>query len=444
MSEKLYSQEAEVSVIGGCWIKPDAFDDVAEVVSPEDFHVQANRIIFRAMRRLRNEGNAPDPVAVRDRLVRDNDLEAAGGEDYMAGIVDVVSTAQNLMQHARIVADYSVRRSVVMACDNIRGRVGGGGLSAQESLEVAESEIFGIVKRLGKPTALKGARDMTRDVVAQIMAGPPRAFGTGFPDLDYYINGFRPRELTVLAARPSMGKTGMALQMAAHAAVREKKRVAIFSLEMGDEDALKRIVSIVSGVEVTRIMQGPPEFSDDELERIDRTVGRVEGSELYIDGTAALSGFDVRARSRRLARKGGLDLIVVDYLQRMRGKSNREANRNVEIGGLIQDLKSAAKELECSVLCLSQLSRRVEDRNDKMPVLSDLRESGDIEQEADRIIMMYRPGYYMAPNDAAAMGADKVTEVSVSKNRNGPTGRLKLCFHAPTASFTSYQGGFSG
>ena len=437
-----HSTEAEISVVGGCWIRPDALDEVTEILTPDDFYTREARLIFRTMLELRAEGKTPDPLVTRDRLKTRGLLEQVGGEGFLVGIYEAVPTAANVEQHAQVVRERSVRRSIIEVCDDVKNQVAHSGVDADEAIELAESAMFGL--SVGSiRNGLTLARSMTRRVMADIMSGPARSFKTCYADLDYFLNGFRPRELTVLAARPSMGKTGMGFQMAAHAAVEENKTVAVFSLEMGAEDALKRMLSVMSGVSVTKLIQGPPNFSPAEMESIDRAALAVDRSNMFIDGTASMSGFEIRRRARRVKRQHGLDLIVVDYLQRMRGQ-HRSENRNVEVGQLVQDLKSTAKELECSVLCLSQLSRKVEDRADKMPLLSDLRESGDIEQEADAIIMLYRPAYYLSPSAARERGLSHTTEVSIAKNRNGPTGRFKLGFVPETASFTAYAGGLGG
>lgn len=434
-----HSDEAEVSVLGAMLLDPRAVDRAVEALVPGDFYHPQHRTIFCAARDLRIEGVTPDALAVMAHLAKKHVDAKDQFEDTLASIVETVPTAANVEYHAKRVKDDSVRRLLMHTCQEVIGEAAAEANPVDKVLDRAEQRIYSIANDLvGPGDGLLEVRTMIRDVMAEIMSGPPRSFKSGFHDFDFYTNGFRPKELTVLAARPSMGKTGLAFQMAARCAVKDKKSVAVFSLEMGAEAALKRMISIGSGVEVKKLINGPPDFAEQEIERIDTAVRRLEVAPLWIDGSSALSSWEIKSRSRRIKSHAGLDLIVVDYLQRMRSAGRRRENRNQEIGEMIRDLKSISKDLDVSVLCLSQLSREVEKRENKMPVLSDLRESGDIEQEADCVVMMFRPGYYAKPD--AQGSTDSMTNLNVAKNRNGPTGRFELRFIPRTASFQNWGG----
>lgn len=434
-----HSVEAEISVLGAMMLDPRATDRAAEALVPGDFYDPKARTIFVTARDLRAGGVTPDPLAVMAHLRRKHVDADERFEEYLATIVETIPTAANVEFHAKKVKDDSVRRLLMSTCQEVIGEAASESNNVETVIDRAEQRIYAIANDLvGPGDGLLEVRTMIRSVMAEIMSGPPRSFKSGFHDFDFYTNGFRPKELTVLAARPSMGKTGLAFQMAARCAVKAKKSVAVFSLEMGAEAALKRMISIGSGVEVKKLINGPPDFDEQEIERIDTAVRRLEVAPLWIDGDSALSSWDIKSRARRIKSHAGLDLVVVDYLQRMRVSGRRKENRNQEIGEMIRDLKSISKDLDVSVLCLSQLTREVEKRENKMPVLSDLRESGDIEQEADCVVMMYRPGYYAKPVEGGSI--DNMTNLNVAKNRNGPTGRFELRFVPRTASFQNWGG----
>ena len=426
--------EAEQAVLGAMLIDKEAIAKATEVLSADDFYREAHRVIFSAMLELYNKNEAVDMVTVTEILKRDNKLEDIGGIAYITSLANVVLTAANVKYHAEIVAEKSVLRQLVRVSTEIAAM----GYEANEDvgtlLDTAESRILEISNRK-KKNDFTAINDILMDSVQSIESllqnkGGLTGLPAGFADLDKLTSGLHPSDFIILAARPSMGKTALALNIVQNVALRahkviggEPRSVAFFSLEMSKEQLVNRMLCAEAGIDSQRLRVG--EMHDEDWTHLWDACDTMSRAKIYIDDTAGITAMDMRSRARRLKAEHGLDLIVVDYLQLMQGsgKRNNSGDRQQEVSEISRSLKALARELDVPVLALSQLSRAVEKRDDKRPMLSDLRESGAIEQDADVCMFIYRDDYYNPDTE------DKnIAEIIIAKQRNGPIGTVRLAW----------------
>jgi len=436
-----HSVEAEQSLIGGLLLDNSAWDRIGDLVAVSDFYRDDHRRIFRHIARLIEVGRPADVVTVFESIEKSNEVEQTGGIAYLGEIANNTPSAANIRRYGEIVHERAVLRKLVTVGDEIAASaLNPAGRDAKILLDEAESKVFEIAEAGAKTT--QGFRDVTGllgEVVERIQElydreNPSDVTGvpTGFVDLDRLTSGLHGGDMIVIAGRPSMGKTAFALNIAEYVGVEMRLPVAIFSLEMSGPQIAMRMLSSIGRIDQQRIRNG--KLTDDEWDKMTGALGKLHDAPIEIDETGAINATDLRARARRLARKygGKLGLIVIDYLQLMTSTKDNE-NRATEISEISRSIKALAKELNVPILALSQLSRKVEERNDKRPLMSDLRESGAIEQDADIIMMMYREEYYKP--DTQEKG---VAEVIIGKHRNGPTGMVKLTFLGEYTKFVSF------
>ena len=436
--------EAEQAVLGAMLIDKEAIAKASEILTSSDFYREAHRVIFNAMLELYNKNEAVDMVTVTEILKRDNKLEDIGGLAYITSLANVVLTAANVKYHADIVAEKSVLRQLVRVSTEIAAM----GYEANEDvgtlLDTAESRILEISNRK-KKADFTPINDVLMESVQNIEKlinnkGGLTGLPSGFADLDKLTSGLHPSDFIILAARPSMGKTALALNIVQNVALRAHKKiggeprsVAFFSLEMSKEQLVNRMLCAEAGIDSQRLRVG--EMGDKDWDALWSACDLMSKAKIYIDDTAGITVMDMRSRARRLKAEHGLDLIVVDYLQLMQGsgKRNNSGDRQQEVSEISRSLKALARELDVPVLALSQLSRSVEARQVKRPMLSDLRESGSLEQDADIVAFLYREDYYNPETE------NKHTELIIAKHRNGPVDTVNLFFHKQFTKFVGFS-----
>ena len=440
-----HSIEAESSVLGGLLLDNGAWDRVGDLLVDGDFYRYEHKQVFGAIGSLINASRPADVITVYEHLQSLGKAEEIGGLGYLNSLAQYVPSASNIRRYAEIVRERSILRKLVSASDEIATNAfNTQGRAVAQILDEAEQKIFNIGEEGSRMK--QGFQAMPQLVVSlldrvQEMADNPNditGVPTGFFDFDRMTSGMQPGDLIVLAARPSMGKTALAINIAEHVALNEGLPVAVFSMEMGASQLAVRIVGSIGRIDQGHLRTG--KLTDDEWPRLTEAIEKLRNVSLHIDETPGLTPSELRANARRLARQcGKLGLIVVDYLQLMSGSnSDGGDNRATEIGEISRGLKMLAKELQCPVIALSQLNRSVETRTDKRPMMSDLRESGAIEQDADVIMFIYRDDYYN--KDSKEPG---VAEVIIGKQRNGPTGTVKLAFLKPLTKFESLASGYN-
>jgi replicative DNA helicase len=441
-----HSIEAESSVLGGLLLDNTAWDRVGDLLTDSDFYRYEHRLIYACLGGLINATKPADVITVYEQLQSLGKADEIGGLAYLNSLAQYVPSASNIRRYAEIVRERAILRKLVTASDEIAtAAFNPQGKAVDRILDEAEQKIFHIGEEGSRMK--QGFQGLDSLVVAlldrvQEMADNPNditGVPTGFYDLDRMTSGFQAGDMIVLAARPSMGKTALAINIAEHVALKEGLPVAVFSMEMGASQLAVRIVGSIGRIDQMHLRTG--KLTDSEWPRLTEAIEKLRNISLHIDETAGLTVSELRANARRLARQcgGKLGLIVVDYLQLMTVSSSMsEENRATAVGEISRGLKMLAKELGCPVLALSQLSRGVESRNDKRPMMSDLRESGAIEQDADVIMFIYRDDYYN--KDSKEPG---VAEIIVSKQRNGPTGAIKLTFIKELTRFESLAPGTS-
>lgn len=417
--------EAEQSVLGSMIIASEAIYEAAELLSEQDFYRTAHQKIFEAITALSEKGEPVDLVTLSEELLRRRCLDEVGGMAYLSSLAGSVPTAANVHYYANIVREKSILRALIRAATGIVTRSYENPPSVLEFLDEAEQTIFDI-GRQGRHQGFAPLKDVMKqafDSIERLCDEKKGVTGlsTGFKDLDKITSGLHESDLIIIAARPSMGKSTLALNMAHHITVRGKKTAAFFSMEMSKEQLGQRLLCAQGKIDAQRMRQGF--LTQEEYHKLTRAVGPLSEAQLYIDDTASMSIMELRAKSRRLKAQKGLDVIFVDYLQLMRGYGRAE-NRQQELSEISRSLKALAKELDIPVVALSQLSRAVEKREKRKPILSDLMESGGIEANADVVIFIYREAYYNEETDEP-----NIAEINVAKQRNGPTGSIKLVFH---------------
>ena len=429
------SIEAEKSVLGGIFLKPDIFGDVVEILHPNDFYKNGHKLIYEAMRDIYNSGTGIDPIVVVNKLKKNEKFDELVGEQLLFDIISDVPTAANIIEYAKIVKEKATLRRLGEVGTKIVELAYEGYEEVDNILDKAEGMIFKISENVDSKDLVS-----LKDVIAQEFVrlekvyqnkGVATGISSGFSDFDQMTSGFHPSDLIILAARPAMGKTAFALNLALNAAMKSKKGVLLFSLEMSSSQLLQRLLSIEAGIGLQKIRNG---FLDpDDWGKLGLASMKLSNSEINIADLPNVNVLEIRAIARRLKAAGKLDMIIIDYLQLIKGNSTRGDNRQQEISEISRALKGIARELDIPIIALSQLSRATEQRADRRPMLSDLRESGAIEQDADMVMFLYRDDYYNEDSEDKGL-----TEVIIGKQRDGPVGTIKLRFFHEYTRFENF------
>jgi replicative DNA helicase len=429
--------EAEAGVLGSLLIDPEAIVQVADFLRSDDFYREAHRAIYQAIIDLYESREPADLITLTDELQRRGKLEEIGGVSYVSSLANQVPTSANVDHYAHIVERTAILRRLIHAAGQIAA-VAYNEPDATAALEQAEKLIFAVSQRFTR-SDFDHIRETLREYIDKLdqlheHRGSIVGVGTGFTDLDKMTGGLQKSDLVILAARPSVGKTALALSLAHNAALKYGHGIAIFSLEMSKEQLVARLLSMDAAVDQQRLRTGY--IDDDEWERISESVGRLSEAPIYIDDTPGITLVEMRSKARRLMMEHGFDLLVVDYLQLMQGSGagRGHENRVQEISEISRGLKGLARELNVPVLALSQLSRAVESRTEKKPQLSDLRESGSIEQDADVVMFIYREEVYNPETDRR-----NIADIIVAKHRNGPIGTVSLYFQAAQTRYRDLE-----
>lgn len=428
--------EAEQSVLGSIMIDNEAFAKVIEIITRDDFYKESHRKIFDSMFKLYEKNEPIDLITVTENLRKNTDIEAVGGDTYLSSLAAQVPTAANARYHAKIIREKSLLRALIRSASEIAGKVYEESLEADELVDQAERIIFNISDKRIKASfnslkdLLKGSFETIEHLYDKKNA--ITGIAAGFNDLDELTSGFQRGDLVIIGGRPSMGKTALGLNIARHVGVELKEPVAIFSLEMSKEQLAMRMLCSEAMVDSNSVRKGF--IRKDDWSKLTNAAGRLTEAPIFIDDSSSINVLEMRAKARRLKMEHkGVSLILVDYLQLMRGRGSFEKNREQEISEISRSLKSLAKELDVPVIALSQLNRGVEQRQIKRPTLADLRESGAIEQDADVIIFLYREEFYNRETSEK-----NKAEVIVAKQRNGPTDTINLTFFPHYTRFTDF------
>ena len=428
-----HSIEAERSVLGAMLLEESALDSMLEQLKPDDFYLDAHASIFEAMRTIRQAGNGVDVVTVANALERAGKLESAGGLVYLTELMSFVPTTANVQHYGKIVEEHSIKRALIrvgndMIRDGMNDR-----RDVEDALNDAERRIYDISMRKTEDT-LTPAIDIVPNTICQIgeivnRKGKLTGIATGFSKLDRLTNGLQKSDLIILAARPAMGKSAFAMNIAQYAALHDNRSVAVFSLEMSKEQLMMRIMCTEAAVDSQKIKDGS--LDNSEMQRLMEASAPLQASKLYIDDSAGATVASIRSKCRRLKAQQGLDLVIIDYMQLMQGTgmgNRKNDNRQQEISDMTRAMKLLARELDLPIILLSQLNRGPEMRQDHRPMISDLRESGSIEQDADMVILLYRAAVYDET-------AGPESEAIVAKNRHGPIETCKLVFQGEYTRF---------
>ncbi len=429
--------QAEQAVLGAMLLKKDAIAEAAEKLQPEDFYREAHRLVYQAILDLFRRDEAADLVTVTEQLKKTDNLEKAGGIAFVTSLANAVPTAANLEYHARIVLEKAQLRNLINTATEIAGEAYEDAEEIGDLMDDAEKKILAVTGR-GNTFDLTSIGDLVLDVFSKVEERSKHknaltGLASGFVDLDRLTSGFQPSDLILVAARPSMGKTAFTLNIATYVAVRLQKPVAFFSLEMSNVQLVQRMLCAEGGIDSQALRSGVLERED--WTRLISASDRLMKAPMFIDDTPGITVSELRSKARRIKAQHGLSLVVIDYLQLMQGRPGRNGdNRQQEISEISRSLKALARELGVPVIALSQLSRSVEARQVKRPMLSDLRESGSLEQDADIVMFLYREDYYDAETERK-----NITDVIIAKHRNGPIDTVQLFFEKRFTKFTNFE-----
>jgi replicative DNA helicase len=430
-----HNSEAEAAILAGILLNNDAMNQVLDLLAPEDFYREAHQHIFDGMIGLYNNNEPIDFITLSEHLRKADKLEIVGGTDYLASLIEAVSTSAGILYHARIVRDLSVRRRLIGQCATISESCFQNWQEVDDLLDTAEQSIFDIAERkIGQGFATMN--DVIKDSFRKLESvaefeGYITGVPSGFDDFDRLTAGLQPSDLIIIAGRPSMGKTALALNIGYNAAKATNKGVAVFSLEMSKMQLGMRLLGFDAQIDATKLRTGA--LRDKDWLRLTESANQLSELPIYIDDTSGLNVLEIKAKCRRLYKKKALGIVIVDYLQLILGRSSSES-RQLEISEISRSLKALAKDLNVPVIALSQLNRKVEDRPNKRPQLADLRESGAIEQDADVIAFIYRDEVYHPTTEEN----QNIAEIILAKQRNGPTGFFKLTFQKEYTRFRNY------
>ncbi len=428
--------EAEQAVLGAIFIEPESLTVASEFLIPEDFYRSSHQKIFSAMLKLSDQGKAIDVVTVTEELIATEQLENIGGVSYLMELANAVPTAANVEYYARIVEEKSLLRRLIRTATEIAQE----GYSREDEVESllseAEKKIMEVSgrKSAGSFISIKDVLVEAYDNIEKLAnrQGDITGIPTGFTELDRMTAGFQRNDLIIVAARPSVGKTAFALNIAQNVATKTDEVVAIFSLEMGAEQLVMRMLSSEGNINAQNLRTG--DLSDEDWKKLTMAMGSLSNAQIYIDDTPGIRIAEMRAKCRRLKQERGLGMILIDYLQLIQGSGRRGENRQQEVSEISRSLKALARELEVPVIALSQLSRSVEQRQDKRPMMSDIRESGSIEQDADIVAFLYRDDYYDKETENK-----NIIEIIIAKQRNGPVGTVQLAFAKEYSKFVNLE-----
>ncbi len=437
--------DLEEAVLGAMMLEKDKLSAVIEILQPEVFYKTEHQLIFAAIQRLFGQVKAVDILTVTDELRKSGDLEAAGGAYYIAMLTNRVASSANIEFHTRIILQKHIQRELIRISSKVIKDAYEDTTDVFDLLDSAENNLFA-VSETSLRRSIRSMPALIKEAIDEIAAGRSheghlRGVGSGFTEIDRITAGWQKSDLIILASRPGMGKTAFALTMARNVAVDFKKAVAVFSLEMSAVQLVTRLIASETEISAEKLKRG--NLEDYEWEQLNTRISTLIDAPLYIDDTPALTIFELRAKARRLKTQHHIELIVLDYLQLMQGAPEHKGNREQEISMISRSLKGLAKELDIPIIALSQLSREVEKRTVKKPVLSDLRESGSIEQDADMVLFIYRPEYYKMDEDSYGSSTEGIAEITIAKNRNGATKDVKLKFIARFAKFADLEVDYS-
>ncbi len=433
--------EAEMSVLSACLLMKSAADKVCEELIPEMFYNDANKKIFEAIYNLHEAKKPVDMMTLTNELENNNTLALIGGVEYLSDVVDSIVSAANLDYYINIVQEKYLRRRLIEVSTNITTSAYEEDSDTNEVVDNAEKQIFTVTKER-KAGEFKSISEVLRTTQSKLEAlaqngSTITGLPTGFTDIDIMTSGLHENELIIIAARPAMGKTAFGLNLAVNAALSTTKAVAIFNLEMGAEQLAERMISSVGGIDMGKLKTG--QLDDKDWQKVNEAMSELGETNIYIEDLSGITVGDIRAKCRRLANsEKGLGLVVIDYLQLIQGGARYAGNRQQEVSEISRSLKTMALELKVPVVALAQLSRGVELREDKRPIMSDLRESGSIEQDADIVSFLYRDDYYNPEKYKDISGNTSVTEFIIGKHRSGSTGTVELLFEKNFMNFSNY------
>lgn len=428
--------EAEIAVLGGIMLDPNAWADIQQLLTEDSFYKPAHQKIFKAMEKLNYKNEPIDLVTLSNLLTTNKQLELIGGHAYLSKLIESTHSTSYLSQYANIVSEKSKLRKLINVCGDISHEAYAQNFEEYPAfIDKVETDIYAVTENKNHTQQLVDSGSVVKSSVTlleKLYANPGLVSGvsSGFEALDNMTSGFHENELIIVAARPSMGKTAFGLNIALHAALREEKKVAFFSVEMAKEAIMLRLLSNLAEIHAAKMRTG--KLSDSDWPKLIDAATKISKTSLFLDDSSVLTPLDIRAKVRRMKKRQGLDLIVVDYLQLMTAGKKVES-REREVSEISRLLKAIAKELEIPVIALAQLNRGVEGRSDRRPILSDLRESGSIEQDADLIMMLYRESYY----EPDKIELKNKAEIIISKQRSGPTGNINLSWFPEYGRFTN-------
>ena len=431
--------EAEMSALGSCFLSSYALDKVCEELNKDMFFSDANKKIFEAIYNLHQEKKPLDTTVLINEIEKYDNINSLGGVDYLSDVIDSVATASNIDYYIDIIREKALRRKLAEVSTSITTSCYDEKTETNDIIDNAEKSIFSVTKarKSGEFKSISEVMKTTQERLEDLARNDKEITGisTGFYDFDKLTSGLHENELIIIAARPAMGKTAFAVNIAVNAAISSKKNVALFNLEMSAEQLAMRMISATGGIDQNKLRTGRLEHND--WKKVNEAMSELSDTNLYIEDASGISMSEIRAKCRRLATEGpGLGLIVIDYLQLIEGGSKYAGNRQQEVSEISRSLKTMAMELSVPVVALAQLSRSVELRENKRPIMSDLRESGSIEQDADIVAFLYRDDYY---NKSASEQTNiSVTELIIGKHRNGNTGTIELLFERNMSNFTNY------
>ena len=431
-----HNLDAEKAVIGSMFLSKYALETITEELSKEDFYLDAHQKVFEVVKYLADTGTPIDITTVTAELDKRKILGNVGGVEYLAEIINFVPTAANASEYVKIVYNTALRRNLIETATKIAGEGFSSSDDIGDLLDNAEKELFDVIKNR-KGSEFRSIQDVLFKAQADLeklasQKGEITGVPSGFYDIDKLTSGFHENELIIIAARPAMGKTAFALNLAVNIAVNAKKTVALFNMEMGAEQLISRMLASVGQIEMNKLRTGKLEHQD--WKRVNEAISRLADTKMFIDDTPGMTVSEIRAKCRRLANSNnGLDIVIIDYLQLISGSAKYAGQRQQEVSEISRSLKTMAMELNIPVIALAQLSRSVEGREDKRPLLSDLRESGSIEQDADIVAFLYRDDYYN--KESAIDESTSKSEFIIGKHRNGPTATIELIFKRNTSSF---------
>ena len=438
IKEEPKNLEAEMCVLGCAYMSSSALEKVCDELSSDMFYDKRNAVIYDALSELKKKNEKIDSTILKNEIEKNTPINSIGGVEYLSDVIDSVVSASNIDSYIKIVREKALRRKLITVCEDIEKNARIEDQDTNDLIENAEKKLFTVTKAR-KAGEFRTSREVLKSAISQLetlsknnsdVTGVP----TGFYDFDKLTSGLHPNELIIIAARPAMGKTAFALNIAVNAALATNKSVAIFNLEMGAEQLMFRMLSAASSVEGSKLKTG--KLSHDDWKKINEATSELGDAPIFIEDTPGITIGEIRAKCRRLASSGNLGLIVIDYLQLISGGPGYGNNRQQEVSDISRSLKTMAMELGVPVIALAQLSRNVEGRENKRPIMSDLRESGSIEQDADIVSFLYRDDYYTKQVDNP--DGVSISELIIGKHRNGATGTIELLFEKNISNFRNY------